>query len=350
MTRPRIILCIQGEKSASSRMRILQFLPHWQKGLEVDFVVEPIPSSGLKRFFFYRRLKKEGLLVIQKRCLNPLDALALNGARFVYDLDDAVMYRDPNHGARSPHSGGRMRKFRRTVRRAAAVVVGNEFLAEATRPLNQNVFLIPTGLEVGRQVVRPLAADGTAVGDGFLRLGWIGSKGTLVYLQALRPLIEELFARHPHLKLTVVCDAFPDWGGDRIERLPWSLDIEAEALSRMDIGLMPLSDDLFSRGKCGFKLLQYMAAGRPTVAADVGGNRNIVLEGVTGFMATETESWRRGLETLIASATLRQKMGEAGRARVETNYNAPVLATRWIEEIFRPHLDRFGEGKKSTFP
>ena len=136
----------------------------------------------------------------------------------------------------------------------------------------------------------------TATQDDPPTIAWIGSPENLVYLEMIRPALARLAVRHPALRLKVICSRFPEWPEVTIERVPWSAPTEAAALAGAHIGIMPLSDDEWSRGKCAFKLLQYMAAALPCVASPIGANREAVIDGVSGFHARGTDEWERCLD------------------------------------------------------
>jgi glycosyltransferase involved in cell wall biosynthesis len=165
--------------------------------------------------------------------------------------------------------------------------------------------------------------------SGDVVLGWIGSRGTLKYLKEIAPALEVIGERFPGVKLKIVADDF--FG---LERLPvikksWSATDEIADLHSFDIGLMPLTDDVWTRGKCGFKLLQCMAVGLPVVCSPVGANRQIMADGVEGYWASNHAEWVEKLAALINDATLAQAMGRRGREKVQQTYslqaNAPLL-------------------------
>jgi glycosyltransferase involved in cell wall biosynthesis len=136
----------------------------------------------------------------------------------------------------------------------------------------------------------------------------------------IRPALLRLTRRFPTLKIRIICSRFPDWPGLRVERVAWSAATEAASLATAGIGVMPLSDDEWARGKCAFKLLQYMAAALPCVASPIGANTEAVLDGVTGFHARTGDDWEAALGRLIESPELRERCGAAGLAHVEARY------------------------------
>jgi glycosyltransferase involved in cell wall biosynthesis len=212
------------------------------------------------------------------------------------------------------------------------VAAGNEVLAGAARPAAHEIMVLPTSIDTAVYLAT------TALPEAPPTIAWIGSPENLIYLEMIRPALARLAARHPTLKLRVISSHFPDWPEIHIERIPWNAQTEAQALAGAHLGVMPLTDDEWSRGKCAFKLLQYMAASLPCVASPVGANTEAVQDGVTGFHARSTEDWERALERLIVSPELRAAFGASGRAHVERRYalrayqgNYVALLTRLVD-------------------
>jgi glycosyltransferase involved in cell wall biosynthesis len=154
-------------------------------------------------------------------------------------------------------------------------------------------------------------------------------------LEMIRPALARLMGRYPTLRMRVICSRFPDWPEVNIERIAWSSATEAASLAAAHIGVMPLTDDEWARGKCAFKLLQYMAAALPCVASPVGANTEAVIDGVNGFHARTTEEWERSLEALIRSPELRARFGASGRAHVESRYSMRSYRARYLELLTR---------------
>jgi glycosyltransferase involved in cell wall biosynthesis len=216
-------------------------------------------------------------------------------------------------------------KFRATCRSMDAVVVGNGVLAAEAKLAGRPVVILPTALDPSRY--RPMSVDpGRAP-----TVVWVGSPENLVYLELVRPALRRLTAIYPTLVLKVVCSHFPDWQDVRIERVPWSHEAEVAALESADIGVMPLTDDAWARGKCAFKLLQYMAASLPTVASAVGANTEAVIDGTTGYLARDDAEWEAALGRLIASPESRLQLGNAGRAHLEAHYAVAGYAAAYVE-------------------
>jgi glycosyltransferase involved in cell wall biosynthesis len=263
-------------------------------------------------------------VIIQRRLLSAwqLYLLRRRAARLVFDFDDAIFLRDSYspHGLDDPRKA---RGFARMMRAVDAVAAGNAYLADEARDAGATgiVSVIPTCVDVRRYQAAEHHREGLGV-----ELVWIGSSSTLQGLERIRPLLEAIGRRYPGLRLKLVCDRFL-----HLERLPvlalrWSEGSEAAELASADIGISWVPDDAWSRGKCGLKLLQYMAAGLPVVANPVGVQTAIVRHGETGFLAETAEQWLEAIGRLAHDAALRRRMGVAGR--ISCRSQARVLARR----------------------
>jgi glycosyltransferase involved in cell wall biosynthesis len=154
-------------------------------------------------------------------------------------------------------------------------------------------------------------------------------------LDIVRPALARLTERHPRLTMRIICSRFPDWPEVRIEPIPWSAATEAKSLAAAHIGIMPLTDDAWARGKCAFKLLQYMAAALPCVASPVGANTEAVIDGFNGFHARAAQDWERNLEALILSPELRARFGANGLAHVASRYALRDYRARYLALLGR---------------
>jgi glycosyltransferase involved in cell wall biosynthesis len=249
------------------------------------------------------------------------------GIPMVFDFDDAVFvpYRSPSNGWLSllKFSG----KTRTACQLASHVMAGNPYLAEYASSVNPNVTMIPTTIDTAKYRIEPRAASEVPV------IGWTGSYSTVQHLDTLRGALQRL-AREERFLLRVIGTPRYELGGVEVEAMPWRANTEIEDLRAIDIGIMPLPDDAWSRGKCGLKALQYMALGVPTVCSPVGVNVDIIADGENGSLAGSDEEWVHKLTLLLRSAPLRQRLGMAGRRTVETRYSADVYAPK-VCEVFR---------------
>ncbi|MGO8828397.1 MAG: glycosyltransferase [Steroidobacteraceae bacterium] len=250
--------------------------------------------------------------------------------RRIFDVDDAIYVRKPRHLGEPPDDSlWRRGKFAATCRWVDVVAAGNGVLAGAARAAARAIDILPTSIEASCYRAAALAADAPPT------IVWIGSPENLVYLEMIRPALARLTVRHPALRVRVICSAFPDWRDVHVERVAWSEATEADSLADAHIGVMPLSDDEWARGKCAFKLLQYMAASLPCVASPVGANTEAVIDGFNGFHARSLEDWERGLERLIVSAQLRAQFGANGRKHVVQHYAMHDYQKRYLALLTR---------------
>lgn len=247
--------------------------------------------------------------------------VARSGVPFIFDFDDAVFvpYVSPSNGYLSylKFPG----KTRSICRMAAHVMAGNSYLADYARAVNPNVTIVPTTIDTEKYEVEPKAENDPPV------VGWSGSYSTAQHLDTLRSALQKL-ARRERFRLRVIGAPGFKIDGMDVEAMPWRPETEVADLRVIDVGIMPLPDDKWSRGKCGLKALQYMALGTPTVCSPVGVNSEIIRDGENGMLAATEDEWVERLTRLLRSRELRERLGRAGRATVEEHYSARVQAPR----------------------
>ena len=217
------------------------------------------------------------------------------------------------------------------VMNSDAVIVGNRFLEEQVlRYVDSNkVTLIPTAIDIHSYPKKKEFSN-----EGRTILGWIGTQSTLKYLKDLDPIFTSLAKRFNHISLKIVCDEFGDFSTIPVIEKTWSLEEENDDLVSFDVGLMPLKDDLWSRGKCGLKIVQYQSVGLPVVCTPVGINRDIIRDGYNGFWATTSQEWFEKLSILIEREDLRREMGSHGIRIVESEFNIDVTSEKLLT-VFR---------------
>ncbi len=341
-----------GPMAASTRQRLLQYVPYLAAaGIEVDYhaLLPDDYVRGLGSGRTYPRGKTLRLYLDRLRqLLAGTDADAIwvyaelfpylpgsweklafrSGKPVVYDCDDAFFHAYDAH----PRGWVRRllgRKLEPLLRGAAACFCGNAYLESYVSRFSGNTMLLPTVVDTNLY--------GPAIGprpDRPVTIGWIGSPSTWPYVRPILPLLRELAQSHG-IRIRVVgagpgarADAFP--GLDLVE---WSEESEVEEVQAMDVGIMPLPDAIWAEGKCGYKLIQYMACALPVVASPVGVNREIIAPGINGFLAEGEEEWRDALLRLINDAELRSGKGAAGRRRVEKLYSLQVHAPRLVAAL-----------------
>jgi len=261
------------------------------------------------------------------------------GVPIIFDFDDAVFvsYRSPSNGYLSYLKFAA--KTRTICRLASHVMAGNPYLADYARQVNPNVTVIPTTIDTAKYLPR---ANTTA--EGVPVIGWTGSFSTVQHLDTLRPALQKL-AQHERFRLRVIGTPSYSLAGVDVEAVPWRSETELDDLQPIDIGVMPLPDDSWSKGKCGLKALQFMALGIPTVCSPVGVNTEIIQDGENGFIANSEDEWIEKLGRLLQSAELRNQLGHAGRRTVETKYSANVQAPR-VFELLRSVVRDAGRERK----
>ena len=333
---------------ASSRVRFLQFLPALEAaGIHVtvapllgdDYLTRlyggqgrgagPIIAAYVRRLTQLFSARKYNLLWIEKELLPWLPAnvetfLSRTGTRLVVDYDDATFHNyDANRRALIRRLLGN--KIDRVMRAATIVVVGNEYLENRAKLAGaKRVEYLPSVVESARYDPSPKPPD------GIFTIGWMGSPYTAQYLEAVSPALRTVCAGGRARVLLVGAKA-GDVHDLPVEIRRWSEATEAADVRDFDAGIMPLPDAPFERGKCGYKLIQYMASGRPVVATPLGVNVKIVDPGVTGFLADTAQEWIDTLTQLRDDADLRRRMGQAGRIKQEREYSLESAAPRLIE-------------------
>jgi len=339
------VLCLTryGRLGASSRLRFYQYLPHLAaEGIEVT-VAPLLPDDYLRDLYGGRPIRWGAILTaylgrvrslvaarafdlvwLEKELLPWLPAwgerwLSAWGIPYVVDYDDAIFHNYDRHA--SPLVRALLaRKIDAVMRRAALVVAGNDYLAErAQRAGARRVACLPTVIDLERY---PVA---TSASNDVFTIGWIGSPSTAGYLRLIGSALADVCAGG-RARLMLVGSGPLELEGVPAEIRPWSEASEVAELHRFDAGIMPLPDEPWERGKCAYKLIQYMACALPVAASPVGMNCQVVGEGVEGFLCANQEDWTRALIRLRDEPALRQTLGRAARRKVEERYCLQVAA------------------------
>jgi len=350
-----LFLTFGDETVASSRTRVYQFVPHLRAaGIKTAvipydyagtfsnkithlFADETPAGARVKRLLFFCSARANALirLVQTARFLAgaffadvifiqklPLPFLLQRIIRkinpvMVFDFDDAVFAQEDRLLTA---------RFDALIAAAALVTVENDYTADYVRRFNPAVFQATGPIDCGRY--RPAAKSGEGV-----VIGWIGSYSTTPYLEPVADVLKELCAEHPGVTLNFIGARKSDRFGGSCVFKKWTLATETQDLQAFDIGLMPLPDDEWTRGKGGYKVLQYMAAGIPSVASPVGINATLVRDGETGFLAGNAGEWREKLERLVTDKALRLSQGKAARKLAEDAYSFEFYTPLLIERL-----------------
>lgn len=331
---------------ASSRLRLYQYLPTLEAAgfavtvapllddayLQRLYAGRPkslamIAKAYLERLSWLLKASAYDVVWLEKECLPWLPAgielsLLPKRVRLAVDYDDAVFHQYDRH--RSPLVRKLLgNKIDAVMRRADLVITGNRYLATRAQQAGAaHVEILPTVVDTSRYRLS------TPTDTPNITLGWIGSPATAHFLHAVAPSLQAVAAQNPNLRLVAVGANAEQLAGLGFTVWPWSEADEIDMIRQFDIGIMPLTDGDFERGKCGYKLIQYMACGKPVVASPIGANREIVRDGIDGFWADTQQAWQQALTTLIADAELRLKMGRAGRQRVVEHYSLQASAPK----------------------
>jgi len=341
-----LLLSRYGYLGASSRYRSYQYIPYLSsQGFKIT--VSPLLSDKYVKALYTRRKKnvvdlvkaysnriaqivkeskKYDLLWVEKEALPWLPAwvehwLGLYKVPYVIDYDDAVFHRYDMHqlGLVKLILG---RKIDKVMERAELVITGNEYLAQRARMAGaRKVEIVPTVIDLEKYPLAP------APDNEVFTIGWIGSPVTARYLSLVNDALQKV-CEGGSVRVVLIGSGQISLPGIPVEYVPWSEDTEVAEMQRFDVGIMPLPDEPWERGKCGFKLIQYMACGRPVVGSPVGVNKDIIKQGLNGIQARTSEEWVRALSVLKKDKQLRIKMGTAGRKMVEEKYCLQVNAPR----------------------
>ncbi len=357
MSRPRVLfIAPHPVEGPSTRYRITQYLPYLEAA-GIDWELRPFLSSRVAAAVYRPgggTLRKLAITASASvgRCVDvaratrcdlvfvlreafpvgpPLLELALAKAagRLVFDFDDAIYQPALNYD----NPLDRLRDWNRPAKiiaRAAKVFAGCTVLADYARrhsPDPDRVVLLPTVVDTTLFVPRAKPPSEE------ITIGWIGTPRNTVYLEFVWAALAEAGRRDPRIHYVFVgADPFPV-GGTRVEFRPWQLSREVADIQDFDIGLMPLPDDEQTRGKCGIKLIAYMACGLPTIASPVGANCDIVADGESGILASSPDEWIEAILRLAQDAALRRAMGASGRRLVEARFSLAVTAEVFVDTI-----------------
>lgn len=334
-----------GSDAASTRQRFIQYGP-WLKGGGIILQTSPLLDNnylrqrldgGSKNYLialagYFRRLKKMLSLgnydVIWVHCENfpylPgwVELLVtLTNKPIVFDFDDAIFHQYDQSNNKLVRLT-LARKLEPLLQSSSLAICGNKYLEKWARKHCSRTEIVPTVVDIN--IYGPNSVDAPSSN---ITIGWIGSPSTWPNLESHIPAFQDLIDTEGG-GMRVVGSGMLSGSRPGIDFLPWSEDTEVDLIQGMDIGIMPLSDTPWARGKCGYKLIQYMACALPVVASPVGVNRDIVEHGVNGFLAETEKEWHDALLTLLTDADLRKRMGVAGRRKVEQEYSLQVYGPK----------------------
>jgi glycosyltransferase involved in cell wall biosynthesis len=297
-------------------------------------------KAYLQRLAYLVKGFRVDVVWIEKELLPGLPAwteflLAACGAPYIVDYDDATFQWYESHPNKVVR-GLLRRKVDVVMRHAAVVIVGNDYLAErAHRAGAKRIENMPSVVDLARYCVVPEAEREMRT----FTIGWIGSPVTAHYLELVNSALHQV-CNDGNTRVIIVGAAGSPLKDVPLEICAWSEETEVASIQSFDVGIMPLAEGPWERGKCGYKIIQYMACGKPTVASPVGINRQIIKDGENGFLATTTPEWIWALRRLRDDYQLRENMGWKGRREVELKYSLQVMAPRLASLFHSVAVDR----------
>ena len=348
ISRRKILLLPRYDRAgASSRYRLYQYLPALIKaGFDVNtspllknnyidhlYKKKPLPLLSivrgyLKRLFLLLTSNKYDIIWLQQEALpwipGGLEKILLNSKfKVITDHDDAFFHRYDMHkiGIIRKLLG---HKIDTVMSCASLVLAGNDYLAERAKKNNKQVKIFPTVVDT--EVYKKMDEGNSQ----YFNIGWIGSPGTSKYLKLIEPALRQIYNKGG-VKITLIGAGEIELKGFNYEIAEWSEEKEVVEISKFDVGIMPLPNNPWEKGKCGFKIIQYLACEVPVIASPVGVNKQIIEHGVNGFIANSTDEWYTYFNKLKNNSALRKTMGKNGRLLIESKYslknNANVLIT-----------------------
>lgn len=354
-----LVLARYDQLGASSRLRSYQFL-RWYQAAGIECKVHALITDSMlrekysrgrysvfsllltyfKRAYIVFRAGDRDLIWIEKELLPFIPAfiekILLGGKPYVIDFDDAIFHNYDLHRSRLVRQvlG---KKIDQLMALSLCVVAGNAYIAARAQASGApQVVKVPTVIDLDRYRAAPPDVGNNKTGE--VVVGWIGSPTSIQYLRLIEQSLANLSARF-NIRLRVICSNGFAMSGVLTESIPWAETDEVRLLQECDIGVMPLEDSAFERGKCGYKLIQYMGCGLPVVASPIGVNVSIVENGINGYLACSEAEWLSSLEALIGDPVLRKSMGAAGRQRVEQSYCVQVVAADLTALILKVSKD-----------
>lgn len=292
-------------------------------------------SALLRRFGHVARAGKYDAVFIHRGAslVGPafLERLInITGVPIIFDFDDSIFLADTSNANKFFSWAKFVGKVKEICRISSAVTVGNSYLKKYADAFNENVFIVPTSIDTERY--KPVEQTGKRRSEKII-IGWTGSSTSQYHLEAFEPTLAELLERRSDVEIRVISDRKPDFENIECTWREWSAETEVEETRNFDIGIMPIPDNQWTRGKCAAKALICMSLGIPTICSNVGANRDVIKNGENGFLADTSEQWLEYFDVLIDNETLRRDMSIAARATVVNNYSMKKCAELFADVV-----------------
>lgn len=322
---PKILFISKGAQSSSTRYRALQYFPHFKaKGWEPMHVTI---SGGIIPIIQTFQLAKHADVVVLLRKTFPWPIFWLIrklSKKLIFDFDDAVF-----SNSDGSYSKTRMRRFIKTSSKCDYIFAGNAYLADEAKQYNHAVTVIPTSVDVAKYDL-PSQKNAEA-----FELVWIGSKSTKKYITEILPAMEQAAQSIPNLTLKIIADFALTSPHLSIKNMAWSENDEAMELSKAHVGLAPLTNNNWTKGKCALKILQYMATGLPVISSPVGVNAYVVENGVSGYLAASIKEWSEHIVKMSNEKDKLAEMGNQGKTRVHNEFSIDIVFQKILSVISR---------------
>jgi glycosyltransferase involved in cell wall biosynthesis len=329
-----VLFVVTRLERPSVRFRIAPMIPYFEQRGHTCTIQE-LPSSLWKRIRFYRQFAKYHAVVIQQRLLSQWELFLARkyAPKLIYDFDDAVMY----HPQKKHQERRRQFRFGAMAQCADLAICGNHYLASHVSHHTNRFVVIPTAVDTLRYHPDKVL-NKTPLGNGArVNVGWTGSSSTNRYLNKVLPVLAKLSDK---IDFTMISSNTEDLKVEYLDRIPftfvpWAPETEVSQTARFEIGLMPLPDNAWTRGKCGCKALQYLALGIPAVCSPVGMNVELLDHGRNGFLAETEKEWFEILKLLIDDPQKRRSVGRTGRETIEKLYALDKQAVKMVDAVER---------------
>lgn len=320
---PRVLFLSKGSDSASTRYRAIDYFTALQeRGIEALHV----DLSGSPRNYLaaLSEARRADVVIVLRKTFGGLFRTVLrhSAKRLVFDFDDAIFCNSDGSPSRT-----RMQRFQAMMAACDHVLAGNNFLASAAARFNPAVTRVPTSVDAARYCVDAKKPCDT------LDLVWIGSSSTRKYLEAALPALENAARQVPKLRLKIIADFTLQSQTLPILDVRWDAQTEAREIASAHIGIAPMVDNDWTRGKCGLKVLQYMAAGLPVISSRAGVNAEIVRHGENGLLVDSADDWARSIAALANDEALRNRLGQSGQELVRREYTLEVAVERLLQAV-----------------
>jgi len=353
MKKIEFIAILYPNRSPSQRFRYEQYIPWLEKnGMECSlrWIINPEDEAAfykgnlfakgivflkatLRLISICMRIHKPDAIFIQREVYflgtSFFEKWLSKKAPLIYDFDDSIWM--PNISESNKHLAflKNPKKTEEIIKLSKTIIVGNRFLADYAEQFHKNVVIIPTVVDIEKYIPNP-----NPISKETITIGWSGSHTTVAHFKKILPVLELLKQKYKErIDFIVIGDPHFEYLPLDIKGKPWCAAHEIEDLYQIDIGIMPLPDDAWSKGKCGFKAIQYMALGIPTVMSPVGVNPEVADFGSAALLATTEAEWLDALSQLIENPALRQQMGTAARSHIVKNYSLQANAEKYLEVI-----------------